>query len=193
MGNMNNDYTLCGNNGSPVVCEVFNYYGRPVGEVRDIEMHCDRGLTASIELKPGVSLHDLVVTDEMRMRRRFEMVERYINSMAHYGLLTQAIPKVTIPFQPTPVVTKSYTTLIKKVIFNPPATIVIWNDDTKTVVKAQEDEPYDPEKGMAMCMAKRMYGDKGSYYDIFSKWLKTYTPEGPADEPKEVPLELEGK
>lgn len=46
---------------------------------------------------------------------------------------------------------------------------------------------------MAMCMAKRMYGDKGSYYDIFSKWLKTYTSEEPADEPKEVQLELEGK
>lgn len=171
------------NNGRPVVCEVFNYYGRPVGDVRDIEMHCDGGLTASVELKPGVSLHDLVVTDGMRMRRRFEMVERRINSMAHYGLLTQAIPTVT----------KSYTTLIKKVIFNPPATIIIWNDDTKTIVKAQEDEPYDPEKGMAMCMAKRMYGDKGSYYDIFSKWLKTYTPEESADESKEAPLELEGK
>lgn len=183
MGNMNNDYTLCGNNGRPVVCEVFNFYGRPVGEVRDIEMHCDRGLTASIELKPGVSLHDLAVTDEMRMRRRFEMVNRRINRDAIYGLLTQAMPTVT----------KSYTTLIKNVIFNPPATIVIWNDDTKTVVKAQEDEPYDPEKGMAMCMAKRMYGDKGSYYDIFSKWLKTYTSEEPADEPKEVQLELEGK
>lgn len=171
------------NNGRPVVCEVFNYYGRPVGDVRDIEMHCDGGLTASVELKPGVSLHDLAVTEEMIRRRHFEIIERRTSRNAIYGLLTQAIPKVM----------DTRTIHIKKVIFNPPATIIIWTDDTKTIVKAQEDEPYDPEKGMAMCMAKRMYGDKGSYYDIFRKWLKTYTPEEPADESKEVQLELEGK
>ena len=35
---------------------------------------------------------------------------------------------------------------IKNVIFNDPATIVFWNDDTKTVVKAQSAEAFDPEK-----------------------------------------------
>lgn len=59
---------------------------------------------------------------------------------------------------------------IKKVIFNDPATIVIWGDDVKTVVKA-ENEPYDPEKGMAMAIAKRALGNEGNYYDIFKKWL----------------------
>ena len=40
---------------------------------------------------------------------------------------------------------------IKKVIFNDPATIVLWSDGTKTVVKA-EGEPFDPEKGLAMAI-----------------------------------------
>ena len=82
---------------------------------------------------------------------------------------------------------------IKKVIFNPPATIIVWDDNTKTVVKAQEDEPYDPEKGMAMCIAKHIYGDCGSYYNVFSEWLKTYVPEEQKKATDEAPLELEGK
>lgn len=59
---------------------------------------------------------------------------------------------------------------IKKVIFNDPATIVIWVNGDKTVVKAQ-NEMYDPEKGLAMAFAKRALGGKGSYYDIFKQWL----------------------
>lgn len=59
---------------------------------------------------------------------------------------------------------------IKNVIFNDPATIVLWTDGTKTVVKAH-DEPYDPEKGLAMAIAKKHLGNQGNYYNTFSKWL----------------------
>lgn len=59
---------------------------------------------------------------------------------------------------------------IKKVIFNDPATIIYWNDDTKTVVKA-EGETFDPEKGMAMAIAKKALGNQGKYYNEFKKWL----------------------
>ena len=59
---------------------------------------------------------------------------------------------------------------IKKVKFNPPATIVFWTDNTKTVVKCG-GEDYDPEKGLAMCICKKMLGNKGNYYEVFKKWL----------------------
>lgn len=59
---------------------------------------------------------------------------------------------------------------IKDVIFNDPATIVLWPDGTKTVVKA-ENEKFDPEKGLAMAISKRVLGNKGNYYDEFRKWL----------------------
>ena len=62
---------------------------------------------------------------------------------------------------------------IKNVIFNPPATIVFWEDGTKTVVKA-ENEDFDPEKGLAMAIAKKALGTNKShsnYYDEFKKWL----------------------
>lgn len=60
---------------------------------------------------------------------------------------------------------------IKKVIFNDPATIIIWQDGSKTVVKCSENETYDPEKGMAMAIAKKALGNSGNYYNEFKKWL----------------------
>lgn len=66
----------------------------------------------------------------------------------------------------------------KKVIFNDPATIVYWKDGEKTVVRAA-DEPYDPEKGFAMCIVKKAFGNEGSYYEIFRHWLpKDYQNKG---------------
>lgn len=66
---------------------------------------------------------------------------------------------------------------IKDVIFNYPATIVLWTDGTKTVVKAQDDDVYDPEKGLAMAICKKIGGNKWSYYNKFKHWLKKYKPE----------------
>lgn len=59
---------------------------------------------------------------------------------------------------------------IKKVIFNDPATIVFWADGTKTVVKCDEHDVYDKEKGLAMCIVKHCLGNSGSYYNVFKKW-----------------------
>lgn len=66
---------------------------------------------------------------------------------------------------------------IEKVIFNQPATVVLWQDGTKTVVKAQNDEPFDPEKGLAMAITKKVLGNKGSYYDEIKKWVEPYQKE----------------
>lgn len=64
-------------------------------------------------------------------------------------------------------------TFIKDVIFNNPATIVFWEDGTKTVVKA-ENEEFDPEKGLAMAIAKKALGNNYGYYDIFKKYVGKY-------------------
>ena len=60
---------------------------------------------------------------------------------------------------------------LKKVIYNDPATIAFWSDGTKTVVKAQPGDIFDPEKGLAMAIAKKACGNKGNYYNGFKKWL----------------------
>lgn len=60
---------------------------------------------------------------------------------------------------------------IVKVIFNEPATIIIWDDGTKTVVKAQKGEVFDKEKGLAMAVVKKAFGNNGNYYNEFKKWI----------------------
>jgi len=58
---------------------------------------------------------------------------------------------------------------IEKVIFNDPATIVIWKDKSKTVVKCH-NEDFDREKGLAMCIAKKLFG--GKYRSTFREWCE---------------------
>lgn len=47
---------------------------------------------------------------------------------------------------------------INKVIYNNPATIVLWADGTKTTAKVVENETYDPEKGLLLCALKKLSG-----------------------------------
>ena len=67
--------------------------------------------------------------------------------------------------------------MIKDVIFNDPATIVLWKDGTKTVVKAQEGCEFDPYVGLAMAFSKKMFGNKGSYFNVFKKYCEPYEDE----------------
>lgn len=60
---------------------------------------------------------------------------------------------------------------IEKVIFNPPATIMIWKDGTKTVVKCN-GEKFDQEKGLAMAISKRALAVGNRYHKTFKKWCK---------------------
>ena len=59
---------------------------------------------------------------------------------------------------------------VKKVIFDYPATIVYWYDNTKTVVKCREGEHFDMETGLAMAFCKKLLGDK--YKSRFRKIIK---------------------
>lgn len=62
-----------------------------------------------------------------------------------------------------------YMPRVKKIIFSEPATIVLWGDGSKTVVKCNvKSEPYDKEKGLAMCIAERYFGN----YTKFKKAMK---------------------
>ena len=64
---------------------------------------------------------------------------------------------------------------IHKVIFNDPATIVLWYDGTKTVVKCGPEDKFDTEKGLAMAIVKKMkeivpeYVSNNSIYSVLDK------------------------
>ncbi len=103
------------------------------------------------------------------MRKKY-IEEAHLSSLQYMALANckSALPKKII---------KPRFPAIKKVHFNDPVTVVLWTDGTKTIVRA-ENEEYDPEKGLAMAIAKKTLGNKGSYYKTFKKWL----PEAVVDE-----------
>ncbi len=84
-------------------------------------------------------------------------------------------PRVTLPpYYMNPTWYKTPTPSlpeIKKVIFNNPATVVIWADNSKTIVKSQPGDTYIPEVGLAMAIVKKVYGNKGNYNNVFRKWV----------------------
>ena len=103
-------------------------------------------------------LNTITLRKRNKHERRNEMpVKRKSTSSCVYYAATTA-KSVSVPS-------------IKKVIFNYPATIVLWSDGSKTVVKCQDGDVYDPEKGLAMAISKKALGNKGNYCNEFKKWL----------------------
>ena len=45
----------------------------------------------------------------------------------------------------------------RKIIFSPPATVVIWADGMKTVVKCKEGTEFNPYYGFTCALAKKIY------------------------------------
>ena len=92
------------------------------------------------------------------------------NSKYHYFYIPET-DLVLISSGIGPCIQDKLTARIVKVIFNDQATIVLWSDGTKTVVKCGENDFYDPEKGLALAISKKCLGNKGNYYNTFKKWL----------------------
>ena len=63
------------------------------------------------------------------------------------------------------------TVTVKKVIFNNPATIIYWTDGSKTVVKCQNGEPFDAEKGFVMAYLKKLLGNDNTFNKEINKWV----------------------
>lgn len=63
---------------------------------------------------------------------------------------------------------------IKNVWFNEAkgTTVVQWYDDSKTKVVCSEQDTFDKEKGIALCFMKKMYNNRGCYYDFIKKWAE---------------------
>ena len=127
------------------------------------------------DIEVTISTKELnTITLRKKDKRRNEMpVERKSTSSCVYYASTTA-KSVSAPS-------------IKKVIFNYPATIVLWSDGSKTVVKCQDGDIYDPEKGLAMAISKKALGNKGNYCNEFKKWL----PEDEEEEEKTVELRFD--
>ena len=66
---------------------------------------------------------------------------------------------------------------IEKVVFNPPATIIIFKDGRKFVSKARAGEQFDPEYGFSMALMKYFFESRG----YFKRFLEQFIDENTQD------------
>ena len=102
--------------------------------------------------------YTLVIPSD-RYTLMFNCINKNNSTTERSTLIPESSPKPT-----------NYLPEIKNVKFDSPATIVFWTDGTKTVVKCQDGDDYSQEVGLAMCIAKKAFGNKSKYNDIFKKW-----------------------
>lgn len=58
---------------------------------------------------------------------------------------------------------------VKKVIFNPPTTIILWEDGDKTVVRCGKNDVFDEDEGFAVAFIKKVFGTRRAYQRIIEK------------------------
>lgn len=68
---------------------------------------------------------------------------------------------------------------VNRIIFNDPATIVFWNDGTKTVVKCQKGQTFNPYFGLCAAIAKKLYGSNSMLNRIVDTYYKEEDPRYP--------------
>ncbi len=68
----------------------------------------------------------------------------------------------------------AYIDNIKQIIHNPPATIIIWKNGNKSVVKCMDTDTYNPEQGIAMCLLKEILSENG-YRELKKVMCETST------------------
>lgn len=138
---------------------VNNFYPKLGSVQTNLELEDGR----TFQFNPGDLLRDR--QGDWHIRKREESV---FDSMRYMHWANCVMEEATKKKEETNMTAAS----IKNVIFAPPATIVYWSDGSKTVVKCSEKDVFDPEKGLAMAIAKRCGGNKGSYYKEIQNWVE---------------------
>lgn len=149
---------------------LYDPYGHHIGFVNNFytklgsaQMNLELEDGRTFQFNPGDLLRDR--QGDWRIRKREESA---FDSMRYMHWANCVMEEATKKKEKTNMTAAS----IKNVIFAPPATIVYWSDGSRTVVKCSEKDVFDPEKGLAMAIAKRCGGNKGSYYKEIQNWVE---------------------
>ena len=149
---------------------LYDPYGHHIGfvnnfytELGSVQMNLELEDGRTFQFNPGDLLRDR--QGDWRIRKPEESV---LDSMRYMHWVDRVMEEATKKKEETTMTAAS----IKNVIFNPPATIVFWTDGSKTVVKCNAKEEFDPEKGMAMAIAKRCANNSDDFYKEIKKWVE---------------------
>lgn len=165
-----------------------------IAEIRHAEHKGSKNRKAALkELKRLCSLRDALMKEQAKAdaqsgkdKSHIEVVETEAGGIPEAPLLiplmlTNPERFIELTFEVAKEMAEKHIdipSMIDEVIYSKPATIVKWADGTKTVVVCQKNdrgyrESYDPEKGLALAIIKKLCGNNGNYYELF----KTFTPE----------------
>lgn len=122
------------------------------------------------QLQLGITAFEMNKTNDPIVIRLMHAMKDAIEYIGEVPKSETKIQKVTVEKR-----VHDYLPGIKQVIFNDPATVVIWSDDRKTVVKCQEGDTFDKEKGLAMAICKRLYGNESNFNNLIKKWTEPKT------------------
>lgn len=149
---------------------LYDPYGHHIGfvdnfytELGSVQMNLELEDGRTFQFNPGDLLRDS--QGDWRIRKPKESV---LDSMRYMHWVDRVMEEAAKKKEETTMTAAS----IKNVIFNPPATIVFWTDGSKTVVKCNAKEEFDPEKGMAMAIAKRCANNSDDFYKEIKKWVE---------------------
>lgn len=149
---------------------LYDPYGHHIGfvnnfytELGSVQMNLELEDGRTFQFNPGDLLRDR--QGDWRIRKPEESV---LDSMRYMHWVDRVMEEAAKKKEETTMTAAS----IKNVIFNPPATIVFWTDGSKTVVKCNAKEEFDPEKGMVMAIAKRCANNSDDFYKEIKKWVE---------------------
>ena len=71
--------------------------------------------------------------------------------------------------------------VVVRVIYNDPVTVIYWSDHTRTVVKCQPGDTYDPKIGFLMALCKKACGNTGRYNELLKECIPGYGKEDTED------------
>lgn len=149
---------------------LYDPYGHHIGfvnnfytELGSVQTNLELEDGRTFQFNPGDLLRDR--QGDWRIRKPKESV---LDSMRYMHWVDRVMEEAAKKKEETTMTAAS----IKNVIFNPPATIVFWTDGSKTVVKCNAKEEFDPEKGMAMAIAKRCANNSDDFYKEIKKWVE---------------------
>lgn len=149
---------------------LYDPYGHHIGfvnnfytELCSVQMNLELEDGRTFQFNPGDLLRDR--QGDWRIRKPEESV---LDSMRYMHWVDRVMEEAAKKKEETNMTAAS----IKNVIFNPPATIVFWTDGSKTVVKCNAKDEFDPEKGLAMAIAKHCADNSDDFYKEIKKWVE---------------------
>lgn len=149
---------------------LYDPYGHHIGFVNNfytklgsVQMNLELEDGRTFQFNPGDLLRDR--QGDWRIRKPEELV---LDSMRYMHWADRVMEEATKKKEETNMTAAS----IKNVIFNPPATIVFWTDGSKTVAKCDVKDEFDPEKGLAMAIAKHCASNSDDFYKEIKTWIE---------------------